>query len=405
MAWIVAVPPSPRHSHERYQVCFQDGKRHRSAGIFLTRQRALAEQRALERGQRQAPPVPAELDLKKARTLFGEYVTAKWWPAWKDQHPTSEYGTRKKVEKRILPTFGDLPLGELDPSTIGAWKAAMVAERLSPQTVNTYLSLLGTSLNAAVDDDYLARSPLVRKSGAGRAAATRNQPVARREVWLTRTQLDRLAEAIKPRYRALVLVAALTGMRWGELAALRWDDLRLDASLHDGAVSGPGRVRIARALSDPHRSGRGVEKGPKTEAGIRTIALDQETVDVLRAHRELVGGGAFARIFTTTGGSRGDGGTLSSSNFARVWKRALRKAELAHLWPEYGGLRFHDLRHTHATWLIAQRVPMIAVAGRLGHANAVVTMMVYAHVDKLVDRGLLTTDELGLAGRWQLEDD
>jgi integrase len=55
-----------------------------------------------------------------------------------------------------------------------------------------------------------------------------------------------------------------------------------------------------------------------------------------------------------------------------------------------------DLRHTHATWLIAQRVPMIAVAGRLGHPNAVVTMMVYAHVDKLVDRGLLTAGELGL---------
>jgi len=68
-------------------------------------------------------------------------VTAKWWPAWKDQHPTSEYGTRKKVEKRILPTFGDIALSDLDPSTIGAWKAAMVAERLSPQTVNTYLSV------------------------------------------------------------------------------------------------------------------------------------------------------------------------------------------------------------------------------------------------------------------------
>jgi integrase len=87
---------------------------------------------------------------------------------------------------------------------------------------------------------------------------------------------------------------------------------------------------------------------------------------------------------------------VARNNFARVWKRALAKAELAHLWPEYGGLHFHDLRHTHATWLIAQRVPMIAIAGRLGHANAVVTMMVYAHVDKLVDRGLLTTGELGL---------
>jgi hypothetical protein len=74
----------------------------------------------------------------------------------------------------------------------------MVAEGLTAQTVNTHLSLLGTILNAAVDDDYLARSPLLRKSGAGRTAATRNQPVPRREVWLLREQLDRLAAAIAP---------------------------------------------------------------------------------------------------------------------------------------------------------------------------------------------------------------
>jgi integrase len=405
MAWIAPIPPSPRHPYERYQVRYQDGKRQRSAGIFPTKRRALAEKRAIERGDRDQPQPVADLDPEKANTLFGEYVTTKWWPAWKDQHPASEYGTRKKLEKRILATFGDLPLGELDATTVGAWKAAMVAEGLTPRTVNTYLSLLGTILNAAVDDDYLPRSPLLRKSGAGRPAATRNQPVSRREVWLTRSQLDRLVAAIGERYRALVLMAALTGMRWGELIALRWDDLRLDAPLHDGAVGGPGRLRIARAISDPRRSGRGIEKGPKTEAGIRTIALDQETVDVLRAHRKLVGGDTVDRVFTTPGGSQGRGGMLSSNNFARVWKRALRKAQLDHLWPEYGGLHFHDLRHTHATWLIAQRVPTIAVAGRLGHANAVVTMMVYAHVDKLVDRGLLTADELGLPGRWQLKDD
>jgi integrase len=397
MAWIAPVPPSPRYPYERYQVRYQDGPRQRSAGIFRTRQRALAEQRAAERGGRDALPPPTDDVTEKARTLVGEYVTTKWWPAWRDQHSHTEYTTRKKVERRILPTFGDVPLGELDASTVGAWKATMVAEGLAPSSVNTYLSLLGTILNAAVDDDYLPRSPLVRKSGVGRAAATRNQPVPRREVWLARAQLDRLVGAIDARYRALVLVAALTGLRWGELIALRWDDPRLDLPLDDGAVAGPGRLRISRAISDPRRTGRGVEKAPKTEAGKRVIALDAETVAAFRTHRELVGGGSFERIFTSAGGSRGPGGTLAQNNFARVWKRALRGAELAHLWPEFGGLHFHDLRHTHATWLIAQRVPMIAVAGRLGHANAVVTMMVYAHVDKLVDRGLLTTGELGLA--------
>ncbi len=70
MAWIAVVPPSPRHPHERYQVRYQDGKRQRSAGIFLTKRRAQAEQRAIERGREQAP-APADTDLEKARTLFG----------------------------------------------------------------------------------------------------------------------------------------------------------------------------------------------------------------------------------------------------------------------------------------------------------------------------------------------
>ncbi len=243
MAWIVVVPPSARHPQVRYQVCYQEGKRQRSAGIFLTKRRAEAEQRALERGRPTELVVPSEVDLERARTPLGEYVAAKWWPAWKDQHPTSEYGTRKKVEKRILPAFGNIPLGDLDPSTIGAWKAAMVAEQLSPQTVNTYLSLLGTILNAAVDDDYLPRSPLVRKSGAGRAAAARNLPVPRREVWLLREQLDRLAEAIDLRYRALVLVAALT--RRSSPTASWSAAVRMTASspLRAALAARPGRSR------------------------------------------------------------------------------------------------------------------------------------------------------------------
>jgi integrase len=111
---------------------------------------------------------------------------------------------------------------------------------------------------------------LLRRSGAGRVAIVRNVPVEQREVWLTRAQLDRFVAAHPPRYRALVLTAALTGMRWGELTALRWQDLRLDTPLNDGAVAGVGRVRITRAISDPSRAGRGREKAPKIRAGRRS---------------------------------------------------------------------------------------------------------------------------------------
>ena len=164
-----------------------------------------------------------------------------------------------------------------------------------------------------------------RKSQAGRAEAVKKEWEPRREVWLTRSQLDRMAAAITPRYRALVLAAALTGLRWGELAA-------------------------------------------------RTIALDHEAVDAFLGHRRLVGDSDY--VFTTPGGSQGPGGPLARSNFWRVWNRAVTDAKLHTLWPEHGGLHFHDLRHTHATWLLARRVPLIAVANRLGHANPVITMMV-----------------------------
>jgi integrase len=140
-------------------------------------------------------------------------------------------------------TFGALPFASIDADRVGAWKASLAGSGLKPSTVNSYLGVLGTILNTAVDSDYLPHSPLMRmmrKSRAGRVAAARNLPVDRREVWVTRGQLDLLAGAITPRYRALVVVAALTGMRWGELAALRWDDVRLDKPLDDGAVSGPG---------------------------------------------------------------------------------------------------------------------------------------------------------------------
>ena len=251
MAWIAIVPPSLRHPRERYQVRYQDGPHQRSSGIYPTLRRAEAERGTIERNGRDPLPVPTEPDPAKAQTLLGEYVATKWWPPWKDQHPSSGYGTRKKVEKRILPPFGNIPLAELDPSTIGTWKAAMAAERLTPRTVNTYLSLLRTILNAAVDDDYLARSPLLGRSGAGRTAATRNQPVSRREVWLVREQLDRLAEAIDPRYRALILVAALTGMRW--------------ASWSPCAGPTPASTNLWTTVRGPGGCGRPGDQGPPTD--------------------------------------------------------------------------------------------------------------------------------------------
>jgi integrase len=412
VAYIREVKPSTRHPQPRWRVYHETRDGEAKVGIYPTLRQAEQVRDRVNRygldavlgatpgeaGASASTSAPSGASAARARTPFGQYVRDRWWPAWKAAHPDSEQHTRYRLNKRVLPRFGDIPLGELDADTIGLWKGDMLGEGLAPRTINTYISLVGTILNAAVDSGYLDRSPLLRRSGAGRAPIVRNVPVDKREVWLTREQLDRLVAALPPRYRALAVTAALTGLRWGELTALRWWDLRLDTPLNDGAVAGVGRVRITKAISDPKRTGRGREKAPKTRAGRREIALDQETVTALTAHRQLVDDGADQLVFTSAGGARGKGGRLASNNFARIWKKALDRAELTGAWPEYGGLRFHDLRHTHATWLIARQVPPIAVAKRLGHASPVVTMMVYAHVTELVQAGTLTTGDLGLTG-------
>jgi hypothetical protein len=173
MAWIVQVAPSPRHPKTPWQVRYQQGSHERSAGIYGSPKAAETARKRINQGLR----------------------------------------VGKRTEKRILATFGNTPFAAMDADQIGAWKASLVTDGLEPATVNTYLSLLGTILNAAVDSDYLPHSPLLRKSRAGRVGAARNLPMARREVWITRSQLDRFAEAIEPRYHALLKPAALTGLR------------------------------------------------------------------------------------------------------------------------------------------------------------------------------------------------
>src|SRR6266704_2916997 len=161
MAWLRYVAPSARHPRERWQVRYRDPSgNERSAGIYHTPKAAEAVRRRIERG------LPAILELlptdgvdaAKAQTMFGDYVEKVWWPTWKAQHPDSAYQTGKRIEKRILPFFGNLPFAALDADRVGAWRASLAGSGLKPATVNSYLGLLGTILNTAVDSDYLRQA-------------------------------------------------------------------------------------------------------------------------------------------------------------------------------------------------------------------------------------------------------
>jgi integrase len=163
-----------------------------------------------------------------------------------------------------------------------------------------------------------------------------------------------------------VALALATGMRRGELLALRWEDVDLE-----GAT-----VRVERALEETAAGLR--FKAPKTKHGRRIISLPPSAVDALRAHRlrqlELrvaLGQGKLepdALVFSTI-----EGAPLSPDNLSRDWRRVMAALDLP-------AVTFHALRHSHASALIASGLDVLTVSRRLGHGSPVVTLNAYAHL-------------------------
>jgi integrase len=159
-------------------------------------------------------------------------------------------------------------------------------------------------------------------------------------------------------------LAALTGMRRGEVLGLRWADVDLDG----GWLS--VRQTLVVVANQPQLS------QPKTNRGHRQLALDPETIMVLRGHRRnqaaerLAAGPAWTAcnlVFT-----RQDGSPLHPEYVRRQFDRHLRRAELPRI-------RFHDLRHTHATLALQAGVHPKVVSERLGHTTVSITLDVYSH--------------------------
>lgn len=168
------------------------------------------------------------------------------------------------------------------------------------------------------------------------------------------------------RSRALYAVAATAGLRRGELAALCWNDIDFE------------RRQLAVQRTAHRIRGQGIVFGePKTAAGRRSVRLGQVAISALKLLRtsqledRLRAGPAWHEnglVFTSEVGT-----SLEAARITRIFQRDLAIAGIA-------PIRFHDLRHTAATLLIEQGVPMKAVQSALGHSTIAVTMDVYAHV-------------------------
>lgn len=313
--------------------------------------------------------------------------------------------------RKVLDGLGSVELGKLTTAQLSAWVAAMgkkprrvkkasnakaskataskgsnrtaaPAATLAPATVDQAYRVLRSCLEAAVTSGHLGRNPM---DGVKRPKVDR-KPMR----FLTEDEVDRVADEVADRYRALVLVAAYGGLRMGELLALRWENV--DALARSVRVE--EQTDTAATL--------GTTKPPKTAAGRRTVSLPRWVVAELVAHGrrqhatdEDEGEGdrdGFGRLRVV--GSEGepmveaedaprwsglvfrapDGGPIDPSNLRhRVWEPAVAAAGLA-------PTRFHDLRHTCASLAIAAGADILALQAMLGHASAAMTLDRYGHL-------------------------
>jgi len=261
------------------------------------------------------------------------------------------------VRTHIKPSFGRVKLKSLTPAHVRGLHREKLDEGLSPATVRKIHSTLHKALAQAVADGLLPRNAADVK--APRPAPEEMRPLSEDEA---RRFLD---AAEGDPFEALYVLAVTTGLRRGELLALRWDDLDLERST----------LRVARSLT--REKGRYLMGDTKTKKGRRRVNLTPRTVAALKAHRkrQLEERVRLAGLYEDRGlvFSTGTGAVVSPENLVkRSFKPLLKRASL----PE---IRFHDLRHTCATILLGRSVHPKLVQELLGHATVAMTLDTYSH--------------------------
>ena len=279
-----------------------------------------------------------------------------WWPSLHLEISTKA-AYRSNLDRHFLPFFGNYPLSAILPSLVQAWVTTALQGGLSPRSVVKYHVVLHGIFARAVRDRLIGHNPC--------ADTDLPKVVTKRQRIITPDQFDRLLAAVPDRYRTLVLTAIETGMRWGELAALRPRHLDLAT----------GVVRVEETIvevskKDSPTGQRMIVKAYPKDNEPRTLRISPALTQVLA---ERISDLTLTKDDLLFGSTHQGGQTPMSRNTfrARGWVPATRQAGLQ-------GVRVHDLRHAHASWLLAGGADLKTVMDRLGHTQ-IQTTQKYLH--------------------------
>lgn len=273
--------------------------------------------------------------------------------------------------RRWKAVLRDAPLGQLAPLQVQVALNRMAA-KLAPITARRTLTVLRTALRQGVAWQLLL---------ADVVAGVRGPRGSREMACWNEVQAAAFLRAVRDatRYEPVFRLALASGMRLGELLGLRWEDVDWEGNA----------VHVRRNLSWP-RGGEPQLVEPKSTASRRVIALDASTMEALRRQRRLQAEERLAAgpewrglglVFMTTGGQY-----IDQRRIERLMSPLTSRAGVPRI-------RFHDLRHTHATILLRQGRSVKEVSQRLGHSGVAITLQTYAHV--LPDQHLEAADVIG----------
>ena len=255
-----------------------------------------------------------------------------------------------RLERHILPRLGERRLDQIAVDDILCLIGDLRKAGYSGTTVATTLTPLSRLFAHAVRRGLLEVNPVSQLDRSERPRVSRKErPV------LSRDEIGRLLDAAPLQYRTLLATAILSGLRQGELLGLHWRDVDFDNQ----------RIRVRSALDRRRR-----DVPPKTERAVRDVILMPALAQALRRHKRA---SPFNRaddyVFTTRAGT--------PEHACHIGPRALKPAlERAGIRP----VRWHDLRHTFASLLIAGGANITFVSRQLGHASSQVTLGIYAHL-------------------------
>ena len=293
-------------------------------------------------------------------------MRASWLPMTEPRvKPSTFFSYRRNLELHVLPTLGRKPLQQLTPPMLTSLYGQLAqsegrAEGLSAKTISYIHATLHKVLGDAVDSGLLGRNIA--------AGAKPPRPSKRATGGINAWEPDELVrflEAVRgTRLGPIWRLAAMTGMRRGEVLGLRWQDLDLDRA----------RLSVRQALVSVGYDV--IHSTPKSHCA-RVIDLDAETVAQLEAHRqrqdeERAEWGADYQDQDLVV-AKENGEPIHPHTFSQSFERLIEKHHLRRI-------RLHDLRHTHATLALKAGVPVKVISERLGHESPAFTLKQYAHV-------------------------